>query len=145
MIRSSERLNIVENQALKFTRPEVNSFNCHNSNGVRLRLALIHLRDHKFKHSFQNCLNPILNCVIEVETTVNYLLHFPNYLPEIKSLLDNTKSVLPNILEQNKSFISHMLLFVDHCLDESSDIVVLSLKVNGIIPTKRFYDSIFTF
>ena len=38
-------------------------FNCHNPKGVklltRLRLGLSHLREHKFKYSFQDSLNPI--------------------------------------------------------------------------------------
>ena len=29
---------------------------------TRIRLGLSHLRDHKFKHSFQDTLNPICSC-----------------------------------------------------------------------------------
>ena len=48
----------------------------HNPKGLklipRIRLGLIHLLFHKFKHSFQHTLNP--NCGT-VETTANYFLH----------------------------------------------------------------------
>ena len=81
-IRNSESFSIFKKNILKFIRPSPNSiFNCHNSKGVklltRLRLGLSHLRDSKFKHSFQYSLNPICNCGTDVETTTHYLLHCP--------------------------------------------------------------------
>ena len=48
-------------------------FNCHNPKGVklltRLRLDLSHLREHKFKHSFQDSLNPICSSRNDIETS----------------------------------------------------------------------------
>ena len=63
-IRNSESLNIFKKTLLNFIRPSGSTvFNCHNSKGVklltRLRLGLNHLCEHKFKHSFQDSLNPI--------------------------------------------------------------------------------------
>ena len=65
-IRNSESFSIFKKNILKFIRPSPNKiFNCHNPKGVklltRLRLRLSHLRDHQFKHSFQDSLNPICN------------------------------------------------------------------------------------
>ena len=77
---------------------------------TRLQLGLGHLRDHKFKNSFQDCLNPLCSCGVEVETTVHYLLHCPNCL--MRTLMSNIKPVLPNVLEQNESFISDALLLM---------------------------------
>ena len=41
-------------------------FNIDNPYGIqpltRLRLGLSHLRDHKFKHCFQDTLNPLCDC-----------------------------------------------------------------------------------
>ena len=60
----------------KFIRLKANSFfNCFNTKGVRfitrLWLGLIHQRDHKFKPSFQDCLNPLCSYGIEIETTAH--------------------------------------------------------------------------
>ena len=124
-------------------------FNCLNPNRVklitRLRLRLSHLRDHKGKHSFQDCLNPICSCGIEVETTGPFLLSFPNNLPERKILLDNIKYVLTNISEQSDSFINNVLLFHDTSLDDSSNTIILNATINYITSTKRFDGFIFTF
>ena len=80
-IRNSEGFSIFKKNILQFIRPSPSSiFNCHNPKGVklltRLRLGLSHLRDHNFKHSFQDSLNPICNCGTDVETTTQYLPSF---------------------------------------------------------------------
>ena len=149
-IWSSESLNFLKNKILKFIRPKANSFfNCVNPKGVklitRLRLGLSHLRDHKFKHSFEDCLNAICSCGIEVGTTAHFLLHCLKYLHDRKTHLDNIKSVLPNILEQSDSFINNVLFFGDTSLDDSSTTIILNATINYITSTKRFDCSIFTF
>ena len=83
--------NVFKSKALKFIRPKRNSFfNCLDTKVVklitRLRLGLSNLRYHKFKQSFEDCLNLIFSCGIDVETTAHYLLHYPNYLHERKTL-----------------------------------------------------------
>ena len=66
LIKSSS-FNIFRKSNLKFIRPAANSlFNCHSSKGIkfitRLRLGLSQLREHKFKHSFQDSLNLFCSC-----------------------------------------------------------------------------------
>ena len=86
-IRSSESLALFKKSILQFIQPTLNrTFNCHNPIGIklitRLRLGLSHLRDHKFKHNFLDCLNPICCCSKDIETTVHYLLHCPIFSDE---------------------------------------------------------------
>ena len=62
-LQSAAPLSVFKNNLLKFIRPSPNSvFSWHNSKAIkyltRLRLGLSHLRGHKFKHSFQDTLNP---------------------------------------------------------------------------------------
>ena len=90
-ICNSEILNIFKSKIFKFTRPTANSvFGFHNPIGVklltRLRLGLYHLREYKFKHSFQDTLNSLCSCGKEVETTFHYLVSCPNYSDEIRFL-----------------------------------------------------------
>ena len=78
-IPSSKSLNGLISKVLKFIQPKANSFFHYiNPKGVklitRLRLGTSHLRDHNFKHSFEDCLNPICSSGIEVETTAHFLL-----------------------------------------------------------------------
>ena len=79
-VRHSDSFSAFKKNILNFMRPFPNSiFNCHNPKAlkfnIRLRLGLSHLRYHKFKHNFQDSLNPLCNCSLITETTSHYLLH----------------------------------------------------------------------
>ena len=113
-IRSSESFNVFKGKVLNFIRSKENSFfNCLNPKGVklikRLRLGITHLRDHKFKHSFQDCLNPICTCGIEVKTTAHFLLHCPNYY--LKEKLFWTTSNLSFLIFWNKVTLLLIMFF----------------------------------
>ena len=102
-IRNSETLNIFKSKILKFIRSTANSiFGCHNPIGVklhtRLLLGLSHLHEHKFKHSFQDTLNPLCSCGKEVETTFHFLLSCPNYSDGRLTILSKIRNINPNTL-----------------------------------------------
>ena len=42
---------------------------------TRLRLTYSHLNEHKFRHNFNDTINPMCNCSGATETTLHYLLH----------------------------------------------------------------------
>ena len=79
-IRNSRSLSIFKKNLLNFIRPCANSiFNIHNPYGIklltRLRLGLSHLRDHKFRHCFQDTLNPLCDCDNDTETATHFIAH----------------------------------------------------------------------
>ena len=112
---------------LSFIRPSPNSaFNCHNPKGIkirsRLRLGLSHLREHKFKHSFQDSLNPFCSCgKVEVEASSHYLLHCSNYSEERLALLNTIKSIDTHILQQSDSKFTSVLLFRNTSFDNKKN------------------------
>ena len=60
---------IFRNLLLKIGRPMQNSiYNIHDPVGIkyltRLRLGLSHLNEHKFRHNFQDYLNPLCSCIV---------------------------------------------------------------------------------
>ena len=115
-IRCSESLALFKKSILQFIRPTPNrTFNCHNPIGIklitRLRLGLSHLRDHKFKHNFLDCLNPICCCGQDIETTVHYLLHCPIFSDERSIFFNNIRSIDENVLSGSDPRISETLLF----------------------------------
>ena len=69
---------------LNFIRPSPNSaFNYHNckwiQNHTSLQLGLNHLREHKFKHKFQDTLNPFCSSDLNVETNLHFCLYCPSF------------------------------------------------------------------
>ena len=95
---NSENFDIFKNNILTFIRPKPNSFfNCCNLKGIilikRLCLELSHLREHKFKYNFQNCLNPLCSCGLSIESVSHFLLHCTIFNDKRHTLL----SILNNI------------------------------------------------
>ena len=56
-------------------------FDCHNAKEIkfitRLILSLSHLREHRFKHGFQDIINPLCNCGQNFEPST----HFSSTVP----------------------------------------------------------------
>ena len=115
-IRRSESLALFKKSILQFIQPIPNrTFNCHNPTGIklitRLRLSLSHLRDHKFKHNFLDCLNPICCYGKDIETTVHYLFHCPIFSDDGSVSFSNIRSIDENVLSGSDSRITETLLF----------------------------------
>ena len=58
-------------------RPIPNSiYNVHNPLGIkyltRLRIGISHLKEHKFRHSFQDSIDPMCSCGSGIEKTINF-------------------------------------------------------------------------
>ena len=127
---------------MRFIRPSEDAiFNFHNPSGIklitRLRLGLSHLREHKFRHNFQDILNPICSCGENIETTTHYLLHCSNYLNERMTLLTNLQNVEENILDKNYSRLSEILLFDDSSFKDAKNTSILNSTIHYIFDTKR--------
>ena len=83
---------------MKYLRPSPKSvFECHNPQGIKfltkLRFGLSHLRELKFKHSFEDLLNPLCKCAADFESTTDFLLHSPIYNNDRFSLLSNIRNI----------------------------------------------------
>ena len=128
---------------LKFIKPSSNSlFNCHSLKGIklitRLRLDLSHLRKHKFRHNFQDTLNPIWSCGDDIETTIHYLLHCSNYSDEGRTLLEGLQSIGEKIHDKSDSQITELLLFGVSSNNDASNTYILNATIQCILATKRF-------
>ena len=80
-IQNAESLGVFKSNILKFFRPTPKGFfNCHNHKGIRLmtrlRLGLSHLCEHKFNHNFQNCINLLCSCGMDIESMSHFFLPY---------------------------------------------------------------------
>ena len=142
-IRRSESLALFKKSILQFIQPIPNrTFNCHNPTGIklitRLRLSLSHLRDHKFKHNFLDCLNRIWCCSKDIETTVHYHLHCPIFSDERLIFFNNIRSIDENVLSGSDSRISETLLFGISSFSNTKNTSILNTTIDYILSTKRF-------
>ena len=142
-IRSSEKFVLFKKSILQFIWPTPNrTFNCHRPIGIklitRLGLGLIHLREHKFKHNFLDCLNPICCCGKDIETTVHYLYYYPTFSDKQSIFLNNIQSIDKNILSGGDSQISEELLFSISSFNNTKNTSILNATTDYILLTKRF-------
>ena len=99
---NSASCNVFKRVILKFTRPEPNQvFHVYSSEGLkfltRIRLGLSDLADHKFRHNFQDCVNPFCSCGQEIEISTHFLLHCSNYDSARQTLFEKVKKIDPKI------------------------------------------------
>ena len=74
-------------------------------------MGLSYLHEHKFRHNFQDTLDPICSCGDGIETTIHNLLHCPNYLDERRTLLGNLQNIEEKTQDKNDLELSELPLF----------------------------------
>ena len=107
-IRNSESYTTFKKSILRFIRPSENPiFNCHNPSRIklitRLRLGLSHLREHKFRHNFQDKLNSICSCGESIEIWPSW----PNFKMLKKIFL---MEIIPDFQRYSFSVILHVTM-----------------------------------
>ena len=142
-LRKAESLSLFKTNILKFIRPSPNSvYNCHNPKGLkfitRLRLGLSHLREHKFKHSFQDTINPLCSCGLDIESTEYFLLHCPQFVNERRTLLSTIGNINYKFQENTDSNFTQTLFFDNTSFDITDNIKILNATINFVLLTKRF-------
>ena len=115
---NSASYNVFKNIILKFIRPSPNKiFQFHNPKAIklltRLRLGLNYLREHKFKLNFQDTLNALCCCGLDIETTSHYFLHCLLFHAERSTLLNNINEIDSAILNKSESVVIRILLYGD--------------------------------
>ena len=127
---------------MSFIRPKAKSiFNCNSSKGLkfvtRLCLGLSHLREHKFKHSFQDYINPLCTCSLDVESAIRYFLHCPLFTIQRHTLLNTISQVDNKLVDSNESNLMQNL-FGDPFIDTKTNTEILNATVSNFLTTKRF-------
>ena len=133
---------------LKFIGPTPKSvFNCENHRGIklitRLRVDFSHLREHKFKHSFQDTLNPICSCGFDVESSSHYILHSPMYNDDRHTFLSTIKNNDCALLDVTETVLIKTLLFGNCSVDAHINTQALNTATEYILTAKRFDESLF--
>ena len=125
----------------------ISVFKCRNPDGIkfitRLRLGLSHLREHKFKHSFQDSLNPLCKCGIEVESTSHFLLRCPIYNNDRSSLFSIIRNIDCKLLENIDCSLTQTLIYGNPSLDIITNSLIWNATIDFILSTKRSKEALF--
>ena len=147
-IRNADSFKVFKKRLLSFIRPMPNSiYNIHNPLGVkyltRLRIGFSHLKEHKFKHNFQDSIDPMCSCSSGIETTIHFFLHCANFNIQRQTLFDKIATIDANILTENGDSIVNTLLFGKPNCENSFNKAMLNASVEYILSTERFNNTLF--
>ena len=109
---------------------QASSIIINNPKGIkfiaRLQLGLSHLRNHELKHRFQDSLNPLCNCGLDVESNAHYLLHCPTYTTERRTLLSTIENIDSNFIDIPEPVLIEILFFGSNSIDANANTHVLN-------------------
>ena len=108
-----------------------------------LRLGLSHLRKHKFKHSFQDTLNPLCNCDQDIEPTTHFFLHCPFFFNERHTLFSTIRSLDSKVLDFTNYDLTQTLLFRNTSQTSSNNFKIISASIDYILSSKSFDEPLF--
>ena len=136
---------------LNFIRPsQISFFDIHNPKGIklitRLRLGLSHLREHKFKHSFQDKINPIYplcNCGQNIASATHFSLHCPFFINERRTLLSTIRSPDSKLLDCTDYDLTETLLFGHKSQTSSNNFKIINASIYYILSSKWFDEPLF--
>ena len=145
--RQSKTLLTFRNALIKFGRPIPKPiYKVHNPVGLklhsRLRLGLSHLNQHNFNHNFQDCLNPLCSCSLEVESISHFFLHCYYYSNIGSALLDKLQSIDTNLLNQKGDIVVEVLLYGSTKSNTNQNFRLLSSSIDYILKSERFSGSL---
>ena len=137
-------LYVFRRNILYFIRPAPNSiYNCHKLKRVklitRLRLGVSHLREDKFKHIFQDSINPLCNGDHDIESTTLFL-HWPLFVNERSTFFSTLSSLECNLLDNTDSILTQTLFFGNTSFKLNKNLKVLMATTDYILWTKRFHE-----
>ena len=142
-IRNSASLNVFKKKLQSFIWSCANSiFDIHNPLGIklltRLRLGLSPLHEHKFRHCFQDTLNPLCGCAKDIESAMHFFLHCTNFLIPRQTFFQKIRNIDDNILSQCETQLTQILLYANQNYHPSINRLIINSTTEYIISTERF-------
>ena len=147
-IRNSESIAIFKCRLLSSIRPmQSNVSNIFDPIGLkfltRLRLDFNHLNEHRFRHNFQDCLNPLCSFSLQTEDTIHYLLHCHHFSQHRIDLINSVKYIFEDFDSLSDNSKKDLLLYGDPRFDINKNKFILEATLYYIKSTERFSGSLF--
>ena len=98
--------------------------------------------EHKFKHSFQDTLNPICNCGNDVESAIHFFLHCSLYRNERRTLLNSLVNIDHTLLDNTEFSLTQILLFDNTTFNAIENTKIINVTIDFVLSTQRFDESL---
>ena len=110
---------------------------------TRLHLRVSHINEYKFHHNFQDRLNPLCSCSLEIEDTTHYHLHCQHFSNHRYDLMNSLKSIIPNFESLTDNHRIDIFLYDDSRFDENKNKIISEATINYLKNSERFSGSLF--
>ena len=146
-IINCKSLEVFKSKSLAFIRPvQRSTYSLFDPQGLkfltRLSLRLSHLNEHRFRHNFKGCINPLRFCSLEVENALHFFLHCQHYystfLMGLMNKVNQIDEIFSYLSDDNKV---SLLLYGDSEIrrfDGNKNNFILSASITYILETERF-------
>ena len=147
-LRNSKSISVFKEKCLiSYDLSQIFFFEIHNPKGIklitRLRLGLSHLREHKFKHGFQDTVHPLFNCGHDIESATHFFLHCPFFINERRTLHSTIRSLDSKLLDCTDYDLTQTLLSGNTFQTLSNNCKIFNASTDYILLSKRFDESLF--
>ena len=147
-IRNSESIAVFKSRLLSFILPIANNvYNIFDPVGLklltRLRIGFSDLNEHRFRHNFQDCMNPLCSCSLDIEDTSHYLLHCHHFSQHRIDLMNSVNSIYENFDSLSDNNKKDVLLFGDPSSDGNTNKFISEATLLYIKSTEIFSGSLF--
>ena len=102
------------------------------------RIGFSHLKEHKFKHNFQDSLQPLCSYGNDIESTVHFFLQCPNFTTQRQALLNKLKRINASIMAENENSVVRTLLFGRPGFNYSTNKEIINATISFILTAERF-------
>ena len=109
---------------------------------TRFHLELSNLNEQKFKHDFQDCINPLSTCSLKTKSNSHFFFCCRNYFTLRAELMNDLKTIDENILRLPENYVLQLLLFGDPKCNFIHNCQILNDSINFILKSERFKGSI---
>ena len=114
-----------------------------NPNGLKYLTRLSHLREHKFKHNFQDSINPLCSWEGVVETAEHFFLHCQNFSHFRLTLLNSLANIDPDLPNMECEELTDLLLYSNSKFISTLNNKNLSCSIQFILSSDRFSVNLF--
>ena len=92
-------------------------------------------REQKFKHTFQDSINPLCDFGYKVEFTVHSFLHCPLFTNEKSTLFSTSYNLDSKLFGNTDSLLTNILLFNKESLNKNQNTGILNATTECILST----------
>lgn len=133
-LKNSECYTLFCYSIINFIRsPPYSFYSCQNITHIklviRLRLGLSHLREYKFKHSFEDTFNPLCNCGMGVGSSAHFLLQYSLYINKRCTIMSNLNRISPQIPQTSLQLVMNTLHFGKTPYSDKKIHILLTLQL----------------